>query len=88
MNAIERLTELRDAADIPGLVPGQRHIDLARACIVALPALLLALDRYKGVAESCRDQWGDDYLWQKWGHDGDMREAEDALAKLDKDMQP
>lgn len=40
---------------------------------------LKALALYRAVAESSRDQWGDDYLWDKWGHGDQMKEAEKLL---------
>lgn len=64
---------------------GDTHANqrLVIATVNALPALLDALELYRHVAESARDQWGDDHLWEKWGHDKDMAAAAEAMAKLE-----
>ncbi len=58
--------------------------ELIVAAVNALPALLNALELYQHVAESARSQWGDDFLWEKWGHDEDMKKADAAMAALEK----
>jgi hypothetical protein len=55
------------------------------AAINALPALLEALNNYQYVAEVATDQWGGDYLWEKWGLSEKMKQAQEALANLDKE---
>ena len=38
--------------------------------------IITALGTFRMVAEEVRDQWGDDYLWEKWGLTGIMISAE------------
>ena len=46
-----------------------------------LSAMLKAADQYMAVAQSAADQWGDDYLWEKWGLDRRLVEADQMASR-------
>ncbi len=48
-------------------------------------ALREAIHDYRGIVTECRDQWGDDYLWDRLCLDEEIADIEAALSKATAD---
>jgi len=63
---------------LSGPYPPGRMVEI-RADI--LSAMLKSADKYMAVAQSAAEQWGDDYLWEKWGLDRRLIEADQLASR-------